>query len=1067
MAGERRTPPPRALPSYDPHAHTLPEGPTPLSMSWEPEPEPPATPSSIPAEQTGRYRPVAGEAPIGRGGIGVVTAVWDEVLGREVARKSLVASGGRPEVAERFVREARATARLQHPGVVPIYDLGRRKDGTPYYTMKYVHGQTLAAAVQARRALPERLGLLSAFVDVCQAVAYAHSQGVIHRDLKPANVMVGEFGETVVLDWGLARIADEPGHPPLALPEGVMQEDGPLTLVGAVLGTPAYMPPEQASGDPAAVSEAADIYALGAMLYEILAGHPPFRQKDPREVLDALAAGGPPPLREVCPQAPPELAAVVARAMARAPGDRYPSAGALAAEVEAFRANAPVSAYRYSALERLRLLAARNRRPFAVGVVGVLALLALGAISTARILAERDRARAAEEAAEARAVEALENLADALAEKAASTPEIDPFTATLHAAGALALGERPEARGVLARAARQWAPTLRGHLAIPGGCRGLAWQGEALLCAREGAIERWEGGVRRYALALEARLGSSQIAQSPDQRLLALALNGPQVLVIDAARGEPRARIDAPGGGAIRSLVFSADGQQVIAAHTGGEQGPSVVAWDATSGRREAGVKNQLFAEALARAPDGGVWAALRGLPGRTTNGVALLDPESLDAVAWHEATNSPFNLAWSPDGRWLSAAQGDGTVNVWDALDMGAAPRVLHGLGLIGHDRWSMDGALLIDQRESGEVTFWRSRTWSPLYRTTLPPLAWRALAVASDGRRFAAATTDGVAIWDLGELQSGEWLGDPGAAGGAPKLPADGRFVLTSRLDALELWSPGGALLRRIPAPAGRVEPRLSPDGRLAVKGGEDGATLIDLEAGVALRRVGEGPIGAAAFADQGRTLLLLEADGTLGGWDPASAAPRWRGRDGAGYDYLFAGDEPRAMVFSRDRGVLLVDARDGSTLQLHDGEGVYYGELSRNGRWAALTLQGGEVLVYDTREAAPVARLRPWEGANPRVMVSDDGRLLAAGGSDSAIRLWDLREDRLIALLRGHRQRLQSLAFSPDGALLVSETWGQEIRTWDLGDLWAPGDELRARAEARSARRLQGVRVVDAPP
>lgn len=181
-------------------------------------------------------------------------AVWDEVLGREVACK-LLASGASSTA---FLREARATARLQHPGIVPVYDLGRRPDGTPFYTMKYLRGRTLSAAIHARKSLKERLELLGAFVDICQAVAYAHNQGVIHRDLKPANVMVGEFGETVVLDWGLARISGE-AEP--ARTQGIIlssSDSSPLTLAGAVLGTPAYMAPEQAAG--VEVDRRADIW---------------------------------------------------------------------------------------------------------------------------------------------------------------------------------------------------------------------------------------------------------------------------------------------------------------------------------------------------------------------------------------------------------------------------------------------------------------------------------------------------------------------------------------------------------------------------------------------------------------------------------------------------------------------------------------------------------------------------------------------------------------------------------------------------------------------------------------
>ena len=226
---------------------------------------------------------------IGRGGNARVLRAHDGRLDRHVVIKELLQRD--PHAARRFLREARITARLQHPGIVPVHDVGRWPGDVLFYTMKEISGRTLGAALAGARTLADRLALLPALIAAGEAVAYAHSRGVIHRDLKPANVIVGEFGETVVIDWGLAKETgsqdsgeDPPGPPPGSRGAGE-------TLVGTVLGTPTYMPPEQARGEP--VDSRADVYALGAILYHLLAGRPPYGGEgaSARAVLDDVLGG--------------------------------------------------------------------------------------------------------------------------------------------------------------------------------------------------------------------------------------------------------------------------------------------------------------------------------------------------------------------------------------------------------------------------------------------------------------------------------------------------------------------------------------------------------------------------------------------------------------------------------------------------------------------------------------------------------------------------------------------------------------------------------------------------------
>jgi serine/threonine-protein kinase len=288
--------------------------------------EPPREPATLPRLGTESRRYTLGGV-LGRGGMGEVVLATDEHIGREVAVKRLRASEPSAEELSRFVREARVQGRLEHPAVVPVHDLGVDVDGRPFFVMKRLSGMPLADLLSAQRdlgmtAIDKRL--LRAFADVCLAVEFAHARGIVHRDLKPSNVMLGEFGEVYVLDWGIAGTVGEMSprneHADLALDSGE-------TTAGTVLGTPGYMAPEQLAGERA--GRAADIYALGCILYEIVAGEP--LHQHTRSITSP--PGRP---RLVRPDTPPELDAICERATALDPAVRQRSARAIHTAVQAY-----------------------------------------------------------------------------------------------------------------------------------------------------------------------------------------------------------------------------------------------------------------------------------------------------------------------------------------------------------------------------------------------------------------------------------------------------------------------------------------------------------------------------------------------------------------------------------------------------------------------------------------------------------------------------------------------------------------------------------------------------------
>ncbi|MFT3694537.1 MAG: WD40 repeat domain-containing serine/threonine-protein kinase [Kofleriaceae bacterium] len=330
---------------------------------------------------------------LARGGMGRIVRAFDRRLGRGVAIKELLAGND----TTRFEREARITARLVHPSIVGVYEAGVWPSGEPFFAMELVAGESLDKRIAKCGTLAERLALVPAVAAVIDALAYAHSEKVIHRDLKPSNVLVGKYGETVVIDWGLAKDLTKPDEPSIP-PERIVRDDG-ATVAGSVMGTPAYMPPEQADGSP--VDERADVYALGALLYHVIAGRPPYLGTSSTQVLARVLTDKPKSLAEVEPDAPVELVAIVEKAMARGRQYRFQNAVEMADELRRFQTGQLVSSHRYTFGELVRRWMRRYRAPIAVGVIGLVALGIFGIVSISKILTETHRADL--EAADARA----------------------------------------------------------------------------------------------------------------------------------------------------------------------------------------------------------------------------------------------------------------------------------------------------------------------------------------------------------------------------------------------------------------------------------------------------------------------------------------------------------------------------------------------------------------------------------------------------------------------------------------------------------------------------------------
>ncbi len=419
-------------------------------------------PAQIMPETLGRY---TGGSEYARGGIGRVLLVHDEQMGRDIILKELLPQHATSPTAEtlsrppspgspirqsaammaRFLQEAKVTGQLEHPSIVPVYELGIRTDGQLYYTMKLVRGHTLSVAIKQCKGLDTRLALLRSYLDICQAMAYAHSKSIIHRDLKPSNVMIGEFGECVVLDWGLAKVLEGQDAHQDDLNKTIDQLNmegqdpkGHHTRSKEVLGTPLYMSPEQARGENDQVGPRSDVYCLGVILYEILSGEVPHLWTNTLDTVKRVGTLPAPPLHSAAPDVAPELAAICDKALRHKADERYPSARELADDINQFLDGAVVEAYSYNARDLLKRVYQRNKTLIHSGALATAAILAIGIYSYIHIAIARDEAEVARDLAEENARIAL------AAQTQAETAEAAEKVARSEAESSLALALRQQ-----------------------------------------------------------------------------------------------------------------------------------------------------------------------------------------------------------------------------------------------------------------------------------------------------------------------------------------------------------------------------------------------------------------------------------------------------------------------------------------------------------------------------------------------------------------------------------------------------------------------------------------------
>ena len=916
---------------------------------------------------------------IARGGMGVVYKARQRSLNRIVALKMILAGqlAGEQDV-QRFHAEAEAAAILDHPGIVPIYEVGEH-EGQHFFSMGYVEGESLARRLASGPLAAKEAAEL--IVAVAEAVAYAHGKGVIHRDLKPANILLDCQGRPRITDFGLAkRVSGEAG----------------LTATGQVLGTPSYMPPEQASGRLEQIKETADVYALGATLYALLTGRPPFQAANPMDTLLQVIGAEPVSLRQLNAKLSRDLETICQKCLEKEPRRRYTTAKELADELQRYLDGKPIQARRIGRAARAWRWCKRN--PVVAGLASaiVLSLLLGTAVSSyfaTTATAQRNRADANATTAAQKAQDAEEAKRKAERQFALSCIDrgVDELERGDGSKGLALLGQAYRAADgasdvALRRSIRSllgaWGATGPRKLMHDGAVRRAAFSRDGTKVVTAGldhTIRSWDAATGRpLAAPVTFDKTETPLAFSPDLTRLATLADSQGIRLWDVATGKTLFGDRLEYGGEWNGVAFSPDGTKLAAA--GGDN--KVRLWSAATGKPLVEpLQHDVAVDHLAFSADGTkLLARGRGTRSEYQGEVRL----------WDVATRKPLGEAMQCDGSLRSAVfSADGTKLA-----------TAGGFSLDGHDK------------SKDEVRVWDVRTGKPSGKPMVHDRPVDALAFSPDGATLVTGTrmvsgsdasNCGAQLWDTA---TGNLIGDPmkhyGSLTAAAFSPDGARLATVTVCHAVYLWDV--ATRRPLGEPLDQdyivLAVGFSPDGKKL-------ATVISPgPIGKSESRLWESPISLLWDPATGKLLQRVTRDkSSMPGAPTAPAGGKTR------EEYW----DPVTAVFSRDTTKYITAFRNQTEL-------------------AGMQLK---VRLWDTMTGEPLGKLIACNEFMGKIALSLDGTKLAT--AFGAVRLWDTASGKELGSLVNY-DRASAVAFSPDGTKLATvgnqsvERGESEARLWD---------------------------------
>ncbi|MCC6493920.1 MAG: protein kinase [Pirellulales bacterium] len=1050
---------------------------------------------------------------IGEGGMGVVYAARQSSIARTVALKMLKdADSQSPAQREKFISEAVVTGELDHPNIVPIYDLGANNDGALFYSMKRVKGTPWHKALK-QKSLDENLNIL---LRVADAVAFAHVNGVIHRDLKPENVMLGDFGEVLVMDWGLARVSPE--FPNAA---SVSQSE-------AMGGTPAYMAPEMATGPIEKITTASDVYLLGAILYEIVAGKPPHAGDSVMACLFAAAKNKIEPTEQAG-----ELIQIALKAMATNPSDRFASVPEFQHTLRQYQSHSQSIALVEHAQRNLQRAAVeQDYELYARALYGLEEALALwpGNARGAELLeqARVDYARLALAKADFDLGASLLDAArpdhrELLSELDAGRREresrkrrirlLKGAVAALVAAvvGVVSVGyaavrvQRDEAVAQRDRAVKAEGEARANYSAAELARQEAVRQQQIAQEEQRRAVAAERQATDNFAEAVRQRTRAEQEKQEADrQRELALTAKAAEEYSAYVARiGLAKAKIDEnafdraaellqqcplelrnwewgrlnylcslsdrtwTAAAPVESAELSPDG---IHFATGDWDGAATI-WNLRTGQREQQLRQGQYGHAVAYDATGERLAA--GGSDGSVHVYRAVDGELIAKLDGH--SDAVLSVRFSPDGRWLLSGSYDNTARLWD-LSAGKTIQVLRG-----HTWWvwaaefSPDGKSIVTAAQDGKAIVWR----------LAPEANRRGADAASPEQRFTPVT---------------EFTQHRGPIYAARFSP-DGQVIATGGYDGRVLaWAPEAAqavdIARRLD---GAADPEsefmelavhrgpvrtlaFAPDGKRLASGGQDNVVMVwDVAARTPLQQLRghASHVRSCSFSANGKVLLTAGRDAQIKLWRPESYAET---KELSPHDSGEFGDAVLAARFSPDGDEIVTAGRDrtarlwnAATLEQlrwfregHDflaSSAVFFAGGARLATGAG----DGTVRLWDVNTGAEIRRLDE-TGRTSALDISHDGRLAATGGAGNDAQIWDTTTGKKLAALQGHQAEVTAVCFAPGDQLLATGDDRGRCRIWRhdaATSAWLAGPLLEGHSRTITALRFtnDGGRLISA--